>query len=131
MAAAMDHVVDGPAGTETATESCEDLARVTVATDVEPGQRLRLVKFAGLRLVEPAVACRRCATRSPRRWPRRGTPAGTACCWPARATSTTSGTRADVELDGDPELQQAVRFALFHVLQAAPGPSGARSPPRA
>ena len=26
--------------------------------------------------------------------------------------------RADVELDGDTELQQAVRFALFHVLQA-------------
>src|SRR5262249_5849365 len=28
-------------------------------------------------------------------------------------------TRADVELEGDPELQQAVRFALFHVLQAS------------
>jgi alpha,alpha-trehalose phosphorylase len=27
--------------------------------------------------------------------------------------------RADVALDGDPELQQAVRFGLFHVLQAS------------
>jgi alpha,alpha-trehalose phosphorylase len=27
--------------------------------------------------------------------------------------------RADVELEGDPQIQQAVRFALFHVLQAA------------
>jgi len=27
--------------------------------------------------------------------------------------------RADVEVGGDPEIQQAVRFALFHVLQAA------------
>ncbi len=26
---------------------------------------------------------------------------------------------ADVEVDGDPQIQQAVRFALFHVLQAA------------
>ena len=26
--------------------------------------------------------------------------------------------RADVELEGDPELQQAVRFGLFHALQA-------------
>jgi alpha,alpha-trehalose phosphorylase len=34
--------------------------------------------------------------------------------------------RADVEIDGDPELQQAVRFALFHVLQA-----GARAERRA
>ena len=48
-----------------------------------------------------------------------------------RATSTTSGTRADVEVDGDAELQQAVRFALFHVLQAGARPSGGRSRPRA
>jgi alpha,alpha-trehalose phosphorylase len=34
--------------------------------------------------------------------------------------------RADVEVDGDAELQQAVRFALFHVLQA-----GARAEMRA
>ena len=34
--------------------------------------------------------------------------------------------RADVELDGDPEIQQAVRFSLFHVLQA-----GARAEGRA
>ena len=27
--------------------------------------------------------------------------------------------RADVEIDGDAELQQAVRFALFHILQSA------------
>ena len=33
---------------------------------------------------------------------------------------------ADVEVDGDPELQQAARFALFHVLQA-----GARAERRA
>ena len=45
-------------------------------------------------------------------------PAGTGC-------SPTSGgyldefwAGADVEVEGDPELQQAVRFALFHVLQA-------------
>ena len=34
--------------------------------------------------------------------------------------------RADVELEGDAELQQALRFALFHTLQA-----GARSERRA
>ena len=34
--------------------------------------------------------------------------------------------RADVELEGDAELQQAVRFALFHTLQA-----GARAEQRA
>jgi alpha,alpha-trehalose phosphorylase len=34
--------------------------------------------------------------------------------------------RADVEIDGDAQIQQAVRFALFHVLQA-----GARAEQRA
>ena len=39
--------------------------------------------------------------------------------------------RADVEVDGDPEIQQAVRFSLFHVLQAGPGPRDGPSLPRA
>ena len=38
--------------------------------------------------------------------------------------------RADVELEGDLELQQAVRFAIFHTLQAGARSSG-RSRPRA
>jgi alpha,alpha-trehalose phosphorylase len=45
MAAAMDHVVAGPPGTETATESSEDLGRVTIAADVQPGERLRVIKL--------------------------------------------------------------------------------------
>src|SRR5207244_4354471 len=45
MAAAMDHLVDGPEGTITAAESEPDLARLTVSTELEPGQRLRIVKF--------------------------------------------------------------------------------------
>ena len=39
--------------------------------------------------------------------------------------------RADVEIEGDAELQQAVRFALFHVLQAGARGERRRSPPRA
>ena len=38
----------------------------------------------------------------------------------------TSGHRADVEIDGDAEVQQAVRFGLFHVLQA--GARGEKRP---
>ena len=39
--------------------------------------------------------------------------------------------RADVEVEGDAEVQQAVRFALFHVLQAgARGRAAGRSRPR-
>ena len=45
MAAAMDHIVAGPPGTETTTESSEDLGRVTITADVAPGQRLQVVKL--------------------------------------------------------------------------------------
>ena len=34
---------------------------------------------------------------------------------------------ADVEIDGDAEVQQAVRFALFHVLQAGAAARTGRS----
>ena len=57
---------------------------------------------------------------------RASTPAGRASLASSASTSTSSGTRADVEIEGDHELQQALRFGLFHVLQA-----GARAEGRA
>ena len=46
MAAGMDHLIMGPPGTQTGSaESSADLGRVTITADVEPGQRLRVVKF--------------------------------------------------------------------------------------
>jgi alpha,alpha-trehalose phosphorylase len=45
VAAGMDHVVVGPPGTETATESSADLGRATIVADLQPGQRLRVVKL--------------------------------------------------------------------------------------
>ena len=35
---------------------------------------------------------------------------------------------AGVDLDGDDELQQAIRFGLFHLARRARGPRAARSP---
>ena len=45
MAAAMDHVIDGPPRIDIAAESDPDTGRVTVTTVLEPGQRLRIIKF--------------------------------------------------------------------------------------
>jgi alpha,alpha-trehalose phosphorylase len=117
MAAGMDHVVEGPPATQTTAESAEDLGRVTVATELEPGQRLRLVKFLGYgwssRRSMPSVrdqveAALAAATRSG---------------WEGLLSAQRDylddfWEHADVELEGDAELQQAVRFALFHILQA-------------
>jgi alpha,alpha-trehalose phosphorylase len=45
MAAGMDHLIDGPDGTDAAAESFTDVGRVTVAADLPVGVPLRIVKF--------------------------------------------------------------------------------------
>jgi alpha,alpha-trehalose phosphorylase len=125
IAAVMDHVVDGPVATEVHAESFPHLGRVTVIAALEPGQRLRLVKFvaygwSGSRSL-PAVrdqADAALARASQTGWEQ--------LLAEQRAYLDEFWDRADVELDGDAEIQQAVRFSLFHVLQA-----GARAEGRA
>ena len=125
IAAGMDHLVEGPPGTETATESSEDLGRLTIMADVKPGERLRMVKFMAYgwssRRSTPALRDQVAAALAEAR--RAGWEVMLA---EQREYLDDFWQRADVELDGDTELQQAVRFALFHTLQA-----GARSERRA
>ncbi len=125
IAAAMDHVIDAPATTTVKGESFDDLARTTVTATLEQGQRLRLVKFvayewSGSRSL-PAVRDQADAALAHARqtgWDQLLTE--------QRRYLDAYWERADVELDGDAEIQQAVRFSLFHVLQA-----GARAEGRA
>jgi alpha,alpha-trehalose phosphorylase len=125
LAAGMDHIVEGPEGTDISAESRPDVGRVTVATDIAPGERLRLVKFLAygassrrslLSVRDEVVA----ALAEARHTGWEGLLVG------QRAYLDEFWDRADVELDGDAELQQAVRFGLFHTLQA-----GARAEQRA
>ena len=118
MAAGMDHVVEGPDGTVTAAESEPDLGRLTVSTELEPGQKLRIVKFIAYGW----------SSRRSRPWLRDqvdlSLAAATRTGWAGllqaqREYLDDVWERADVQLEGDPALQQAVRFALFHVVQAA------------
>jgi alpha,alpha-trehalose phosphorylase len=125
LAAGMDHVVSGPAGTETAAECAPDVGRVTVAVDLSCGEKLVVVKFLAYgwssRRSLPALRDEVAAALAEARhtgW--EGLVAG------QRAYLEDFWAHADVELDGDAELQQAVRFALFHTLQA-----GARAEQRA
>jgi alpha,alpha-trehalose phosphorylase len=116
--AGMDHEVYGPIGTMRTTEVAENTARVTVIAGLEPGQTLRIVKY---------LAYGRSATRSLPALSAQVDAALTA----ARATSwqglldaqrdylTAFWHDADVALDGDDEVQQSVRFGLFHMLQAS------------
>ncbi len=116
--AAMDHMIDGPPGVLVESRAFTDGGVVTAATPLKPGERLRVVKF---------VAHGWSGERS---WPairdqvwaaltgaRQSTWEGLLA--DQRAFLDEFWDRADVEVDGDTEVQQAVRFALFHVLQAA------------
>jgi len=125
MAAAMDHIVEGPEGTITGVESEPDLARMTISTELAPGKPLRVVKLLAY------------AWSSQRSAPSLRDQVDAACAsarrvgWKGlfneqRAYLDDFWEHADVELDGDAALQQAVRFAIFHSLQA-----GARAERRA
>jgi alpha,alpha-trehalose phosphorylase len=125
MAAVMDHAIECPTDVQTSTVTRDDLARLTVATELKPGQSVCVQKLVAYGWsaqrslpsvrdqVEAAVAGARQTG-----WDR--LVAG------QREYLDDFWARADVELEGDAELQQAVRFALFHILQA-----GARAERRA
>jgi alpha,alpha-trehalose phosphorylase len=127
IAAGMDHVIDGPPDTVTSAESEHDLARVTIATGLEPGERLRIVKLLGYgwssRRSLPAMRDQIDAALAAAMHT-----GGGGLCESQRAYLDDFWARADVELDGDPALQQAIRFGLFHVLQSAARAEGRAIP---
>jgi alpha,alpha-trehalose phosphorylase len=117
VAAGMDHVLEMP---DTHTEDIEatgDLARYTLAARIPPGGSLKLVKFLAYGWSS-----------------RRSSAAVRDQVEAALATAKLGGferllreqrelldqhwDEADVEIEGDDELQQAVRVGMFHVLQA-------------
>ncbi|MFF1282859.1 glycoside hydrolase family 65 protein [Streptomyces sp. NPDC058299] len=118
VAAAADHLVEGPGSTRWTAQSEPDVSRLTVTADLVPGRPLRLVKFvaygwSGERSL-PAVHDQVDAAVA----------AAVSTGWDGllaeqRAYLDRFWAGADVEVEGDAEIQQAVRFALFHVLQAA------------
>jgi alpha,alpha-trehalose phosphorylase len=125
VAAAADHIVHGPPSTQTSSESNDDTSRFTVTSELAPGEKLRLVKlvsygWSSVRSL-PAVRDQVEAALAGAR----------VTGWQGLADEQRGylddfWARADVEIDGDAQIQQAVRFALFHVLQA-----GARAEQRA
>jgi alpha,alpha-trehalose phosphorylase len=118
VAAAMDHIIDGPEGTVTSAESAPDLGRLTVSTELQPGETLRIIKFisygwSSQRSLPSLRDQVHLALAAARRTGWEGLLKG------QRDYLAGIWERADIELDGDAALQQAVRFALFHVVQAA------------
>ncbi|HEY2507705.1 MAG TPA: glycosyl hydrolase family 65 protein [Streptosporangiaceae bacterium] len=115
--AAMDHLFDAPAEIRTDARTYQDGGLVTASVELKPGQRLRLIKFVsyGWSSVRSLEAVREQAWAA--------LSAARQLGWDGlverqRSYLDAFWEGADVQVDGDVEIQQAVRFALFHVLQA-------------
>jgi alpha,alpha-trehalose phosphorylase len=118
LGASMDHEVQGSEKVTVTGEAIEDVARLSVVDSLEPGQVLGLTKYVSYgwsaRRSRPALHDQI----------RGALLAARASGWDGlvdeqRAFLDDFWSRVDVEIEGDPEVQQAVRFATFHVLQAA------------
>jgi len=118
VAVAMDHTVSAPGAASIETEVAEHLARTTISARLAAGERLEIVKFVGHEWSDTldVQTLRDRADASVAEALRLG--------W----SGLTDGQRerlddfwacADVEIEGSARLQQAVRFALFHVFQSA------------
>jgi alpha,alpha-trehalose phosphorylase len=125
LAAAMDHQCIAPQPWESEVEHYDDSARVTVIANLTPGTKLCLVKLVAygwsaersVPALRDQVAAALAAARH--------------TGWDGMLAEQREFLDrywevADVRVDGDPEIQQAVRFGTFQVLQA-----GARAEGRA
>ena len=125
MGVAMDHLIEGPSEMSFESEASANVARITVIAHLKPGERLRLVKFVAYgwssQRSQPALHDQVIAALS----------AARLTGWEGllaeqRAYLDDFWANADIELEGDDEIQQALRFSLFHILQA--GSRGERRP---
>ncbi|MEV7623778.1 glycosyl hydrolase family 65 protein [Actinoplanes sp. NPDC089786] len=125
MAATMAHDIDGPDGVQVHSSAHEDIGRTTIICRIQPGQQLRIVKHLAYgwssQRSMPALNDQVRAARSVARYH-----GFQGLLDEQRRFLADYWASADVEIDGDAQLQQAVRFALFEVLQA-----GARAERRA
>ena len=127
VAAAMEHEINDQPGLSTSSQCEVDEVRFSAAANLEPGQKIHVVKFLAYgwsarppsSVLRDQVAAALAAARQ----------AG----WNGLLDEQhryldNFWDHADVEVEGDPEIQQAVRFALFHILQATAGGKGQAVP---
>lgn len=116
VSAAMDHSIEGPSATLVSSDVNDDTGRVTITTVLKPGERLSVLKFLGygwssarsLPALRDQVAAALTMAKN--------------TGWENLVDEQRRYLRdywdnADVVIDGDDELQQAIRFGLFHIIQ--------------
>src|ERR1700685_2259548 len=123
--AIMDHLIECDPKPQVESRSYANGGLVTVATVLKPGQKLRVIKLVGYGWsAERSLEAVRDQVYAALSAAKQGGFDGLLA--EQRQYLDEFWDRADVKVDGDAEVQQAVRCALWHVLQA-----GARAENRA
>ena len=118
LASGMTHEIETSARHEVDVDARAEWARTTVISELQPGQTLRIVKYIGYgwSAIRSDTAIRDQVAAA--------LDAAKFTGWDGLVAAQQEHLddywdAADVEIDGSDELQQAVRFALFHVMQSS------------
>ncbi len=130
VAAGIDHIVEGPEQSSDEMTSSPDVCRLTIATVLRPGDRLRVVKFVAYgwssQRTRPALHDQVVAALAGR-----GSAAGTGF-WPSSVpTSTSTGPVPTSRSTATPRCSRPCASGSSTSCRRAPGPSSARYRPRA
>lgn len=118
VAAGMDHVIEVDGPYRVATDVDDDIGRVTISVRLQPGQKLRVIKMIAYHW----------SSRQTVYWLRDQVDASLENALGEGWGGLVEGQRrflddwwrrAEIEIDGDQRVQQSLRFALFHLLQAS------------
>jgi len=117
LACGMEHAIEAPGTPAVETSADGDAARLVVLAELEPGKSLRLSKYVAYHWAAQAPAGDLLARVE--RTLDRAARAGYAAVEAAHTREVEEfWRRSDIQLDGDPDLQQAIRFNLFQLMQA-------------
>jgi alpha,alpha-trehalose phosphorylase len=118
LAAGMDHVIEYDGTAHTRAQAEPDMGRVTIGVRLDPGQSLRMVKLLAYHW----------SSQQSVEWLRDQVDASLGIALGEGFDGLMAAQRrllddywavGDVEIEGDEEVQQGLRFALFELLQAA------------
>lgn len=127
LAVAADHLVEGDAETTTSTVVTEDVATTDVRAQALPGQTLTVTKLVSYHTSDAGPAAE-LAARCGRTLDRVRAQGVAQQLADQRAWLDGYWTRSDVEVPGQPSVQQAVRWNLFQLAQASARAEGSGVP---
>ena len=126
LSCAIDHVLETPCHTSWETHHSEDAGQVVVTIDAEPGQSITIVKYMAYHTSQTAPPEEMCA-RVERTLDRAVAEGFSALFLAQERYMHDFWERSDIRVMTDPRhakastsaVQQAIRFNLFHILQAS------------